>query len=65
MEHKGLSGAPLVAGMILLVIGCISIGYDLAKLVNDLEGAGPLAGVGAMCCALGGVIISRAANRSS
>ena len=48
--------------MILLAIGSIGIGYDLAKIVNDLDGAGPLAGVGAMCAALSAVLVSRSAN---
>lgn len=65
MENKSTGGAPLVAGLILLAIGCISIGYDLAKLVNELDGAGPLFGVGAMCSGLGIILASRSANQPS
>lgn len=49
-----------VAGLILFGIGCISIGYALAKIVNGLEDGAPLAGVGAMCAALSAILFARA-----
>ena len=57
-EDRG-KGSNFVAGLMLFGIGCISIGFALAKIVNDLDGGAPLAGVGAMCAALAAVLLSR------
>ncbi len=54
----------LVAPIILLCVGCICIGYDLAKIVNDLDGAGPLVGVGATCSGLAAILLTRASAAS-
>ena len=60
MKDSDFKASNMVAGLILFGIGCISIGYALAKIVNDLEGGAPLAAVGAVCAALSSVIFSRA-----
>lgn len=53
------SGA-MVAPLILFGVGCLCIGYDVAKFVNELDGAGPLVGVGVMCAGLAAVLFIRA-----
>lgn len=56
-------GSNFVAGLILFGIGCVSIGYALAKVVNDLDGGAPLAGVGAMCAALSSIMFARGTQK--
>lgn len=64
MASKNSKNSSLAVGMILLAVGSICIGYDLAKIVNDLDGAGLLAAMGGMCAALSAVLMSRSANSS-
>lgn len=49
----------LAAGMILLAISCINIGYGLCMLVNGMEGSAMLLGGGAMMSGLSTILISR------
>ena len=62
MEQKDGKGASLAGGLVLFGVGAVSVGYDLAKVINDLDGAGPLLGVGAMCCGLGSMFIGKATS---
>ena len=59
MAVKDPSRSALVIGMLVLTLAGICIGYDLAKLVNGLDGAGPLFGGGSVLAALAAINFSR------
>lgn len=53
------ANSALAGGMILLAISCMNIGYGLCMLVNGLEGAAVLLGIGAAMAGLSTIFISR------
>ena len=60
MSEASKPGAPLAAGMILLAVSCLNMGYGLCMLVNDMDGAGVPLGIGASMSALATIFIVRA-----
>ena len=60
MSQTSKTGASLAAGLILLAISCLNMGYGLCMLVNDMDGAGVPLGIGASMSALATILIVRA-----
>ncbi len=62
MSKETNSNGALTAGIVLLAISCVLIGYGLAKLVNDLGGAAVPLGVGSSFAGLATIFIVRASS---
>ncbi len=61
MTQPSTVNASLPAGLILLAVSCLNMGYGLCMLVNDMEGAGVPLGIGAAMSALSTIFIVRGA----
>jgi len=60
MASSSSNGASLGAGLVLLVVGSLNVGYGVCLLVHDLEGGPVLTGIGAMLVALATIFVTRA-----
>lgn len=64
MANSSKGDASLAAGLILLAISCVLMGYGLCLMVHDLEGAGPLLGMGGAFAGFSTILIARSRSPS-
>ena len=61
MSEKSGAGGKLAAGLILLSVSCVCIGYGLCSIVNELGGGAVLTGVGASFAGIATILLSKSA----
>jgi predicted phage tail protein len=65
MAHKVGSNASLSAGIVLLAVSCLNIGYGLCMTVNGMENAMMPLGIGVMLSGLATLFIAKSAKMLS
>lgn len=53
------------AGIVLLAVSCLNIGYGLAKLVNGLDGGGTLMAIGLAMVGVSVTLLMRGSKPSA
>ncbi|MFU7529020.1 hypothetical protein [Qipengyuania sp. ASV99] len=65
MANKADPNASLTAGVVLLAVSCLNIGYGLCMTVNLMENAYLPVGIGVMLSALATMFIAKSAKMLS